>query len=489
MLTGPKKIKICLRNCLWLLALSFPFADFGADNFVAGPLFSQFSLTLDIGHRTEAIGPFFYNQEKDSEMTWAIPPLFSHDSDPAVESREYDLLYPVLTYERFGTEYRWQLAQVLSFSGGEDPRDFPVKRFTLFPIYFQQRSPDPSENYTALVPLYGHLKNRLFRDEIFFVLFPIYSETRKRDVITENYLYPFFDVSRGDGLHGWQFWPLVGTQHKEVTTQTNGFGEIETVAGFDKFFALWPIHFYQNTGIGTDDPAKFRANLPLYAYLRSPQRDSTTVLWPFFSWIEDRGKKYHEWQGPYPFVVVARGAGKTVTRAWPLFSRAHNDTLESDYYLWPLYRYDRLHSGALDYRRTRVLFYLFGNVTEENVDSGAQRCRVDLWPLFHYHRDFNGNKRLQILAPIEPVLPNNSGVERNWSPLWSLWRSENNPKSGAASQSLLWNFYRRDTAPTSRKCSLLFGLFQYQSVSKTKKLRLFYVPVLKWYNPDGQPAK
>ena len=142
---------------------------------------------------------------------------------------------------------------------------FPERRFTLFPIYFQQRSPDPKENYTALVPFYGHLKNRLFRDEIFFVMFPIYSETRKRDVVTDNYLYPFFDVRHGDGLHGWQVWPLVGTEHKDVTTQTNGFGEIETIGGYDKFFALWPIHFCQNTGIGTDNPEKFRADLPFYS--------------------------------------------------------------------------------------------------------------------------------------------------------------------------------------------------------------------------------
>ncbi|HUA68596.1 MAG TPA: hypothetical protein VMA13_08610, partial [Candidatus Saccharimonadales bacterium] len=388
-----------------------------ADDFVAGPLFSQFSLTLDVGHRTEAVGPFFYTQEKNSEKTWAIPPLFSHDTDPDVESREDDLLYPLLTYDRFGTEYRWQLGQLLSFAGGEDAQDFQVKRFTLFPVYFQQRSLNTNENYTALVPFYGHLQNRLFRDRIFFVMFPIYSETQKKDVVTENYLYPFFDVSHGDGMHGWQFWPLFGTRHKEVTTQTNGFGEIETIAGYDKFFALWPIYFYQNTGIGTDDLAKFRASLPFYATLRSPKRDSTSVLWPFFSWIDDREAKYHEWQGPYPFVVVARGAGKTVTRVWPLFSQALNDSLESDYYLWPLYRYDRLHSGALDFRQTHILLYLFANVTENNMDTGAWRRRVDLWPLFEYNRDFSGNKRLQILAPIEPILPNNRGVERNWSPL------------------------------------------------------------------------
>ena len=47
-------------------------------------------------------------------------------------------------------------------------------------------------------PLYGHLQNRLFRDEIFFVLFPVYGESRKRDVVTDNYLYPFFHLRHGE---------------------------------------------------------------------------------------------------------------------------------------------------------------------------------------------------------------------------------------------------------------------------------------------------
>jgi hypothetical protein len=487
---GSNKFKICPRIYWWLFVLSFSsFGVFGADDFVAGPLFSQFALTLDSGHRSEAIGPFFHSQEKDSEKTWGIAPLFSHDSDPAVESTEDDLLYPLLTYECFGAEYRWQFCQLLSFSGGEEQDNTLKRRFTLFPIYFQQRSPDAGENYTALVPFYGHLKNRLFHDDIFFVMFPIYSETRKRDVVTDNYLYPFFHLRHGEGLHGWQFWPLIGNEHKDVTTRTNSFDETEIIGGHDDFFALWPVHFRQNNGIGTDNPEKFRASLPLYALSRSPKRDSTSVLWPFFTWTDDREKKYREWDSPWPFIVVARGEGKTTTRVWPLFGRAHSDILESDFYLWPLYKFNRLHTELLDQRRTRILFYLFANVTEKNIETGAQRHRVDLWPLFTYHRDFNGNNRLQILAPIEPVLPDNRGIERNWSPLWSLWRSEGNPKSGAASQSLLWNFYRRDSAPASKKCSLFLGLFQYQSNSEMKKLRLFYVPVLQWHKQAGQTAK
>ena len=77
------------------------------------------------------------------------------------------------------------------------------------------------------------------------------------------------------------------------------------------------------------------------------------------------------------------------------------------------------------------------------------------------------------------MLPGNRGVECNWSPLWSLWRSEGSAKLGTTGQSLLWNFYRYDTAPASKKCSLIFGLFQYQSNTRGKCVRLFYIPVVK----------
>ena len=74
-------------------------------------------------------------------------------------------------------------------------------------------------------------------------MLPLYAETRKKDVVTDNYVVPFFHLRHGDGLHGWQFWPLVGNEHKDVTTQTNGFGDVTTIGGHDSFFALWPLFF------------------------------------------------------------------------------------------------------------------------------------------------------------------------------------------------------------------------------------------------------
>jgi len=448
-----------------------------ADDVHAGPLFDQFSLTLAPGHRTEAAGPFFYSEQKESRSTWAVPPFFSYTSDPDTESKEYDILYPLVTYDRYGEQYRWQFLQWLSFPGGPTQTENARDRFTLFPIYWQQRSSNPDENYTAVFPFYGHIKHRLFRDDNFFVMWPFYCQTRKRDVITDNYVVPLFSLRHGDGLSGWQFWPLVGNEHKEVTTQTNGFGDIKTIGGHDNIFLLWPLFFNERSGIGTTNVQWQQASIPAYNFLRSNARDSTGIIWPFFNYVDDRGQKYREWDAPWPLIVFARGEGKNTTRVFPFFSHASNATAQTRFYLWPLYKSKRVHSEPLDGLRWRICFYLYSDRIEKNTETRAARRRVDFLPFFTYRRDFNGNSRLQVLTLLEPFIPTSKSVERNYSPLYALWRAEKNPKTKASSQSLLWNLYRHEAAPEAKKCSLLFGLFQYQSDSSGDNLRLFYIPL------------
>ena len=508
------KTKLLFVCCFVLLFGGFERARAG-EPVHAGLLFDEFELTLAPGHRTEVLGPLFYSEQKDTQHTWAFPPLMSHVEDPSTESGEFDFLYPLLTRDRYGSEYRWQVFQLLSFSGGQNQDEQKTRRFTLFPIYFQQRSEEPSNNYTAVFPFYGHMKNRLFRDEIWFVMFPCYGATRKGDNITENYCYPFVDRRHGPGLTGWQVWPFTGHVHKDVTTKTNNWGDAETIPGFDTRFVLWPFFFNQRDGIGTDNPRHIQALIPFYVFERSPQRDSTTYgPPPFFSTFTlpyttksgkkvevpiinpvsvthtiDRAKKYNEWDAPWPLIVFARGEGKYTSRVFPFFSRAYNSTLESDFYAWPIYRYSRIHSDPLDRQRTRILLFLYSDLTQKNTETGHYQRRRDFWPFYTHKRDYDGSTRLQVFAPIEPMLPENKSIERNYSPVWSVWRGEKNAKTGATSQSLLWNLYRRDTTPDSKKCSLLFGLFQYQSGLAEKRLRLFYIPVVHKTKPAVNAAE
>jgi hypothetical protein len=469
-----------LSLTLTLGALFLPNKRSLASDFSAGPFFDEFPLTLTPGRRTEILGPFYYKEQSDSQKTVAFPPFFSRETDPTVVASELNVLYPIFTYVKYGTQYRAQFVQLFSFAGGEDPDNLERRRFTIYPLYFQQRSPDTNDNYTAVVPFYGHLKGRLFHDQIFFVMFPAYAKTQKKDVVTYNYLYPFYSVSHGDGLNGWQFWPFYGSEHKVATTMTNGWGEVTTNGGHDQHFVLWPIHFREKGGIGTDNPDTLRADLPFYYTYRSHVRDSTSVLWPFFNWIDNRDpdKEYKEKELPWPFIVIAKGTGKDAFRILPFYQHAYNNTFRDNFYLWPLYKFNSVYSPPLDRQRTRVLFFLFQDTMNRNTETGKEDRRLDLWPLFVYHRDLEGNSRLQVPALIESFVPGSPAMERNWSPLWAVWRSEKNPTTNARSESFLWNFYRRDVSPGAKKISFFFGFYQHQSNAQGEKVRLFYIPIV-----------
>jgi hypothetical protein len=208
----------------------------------------------------------------------------------------------------------------------------------------------------------------------------------------------------------------------------------------------------------------------------------TSVL-TLFSHEDDREKKYREWDLPWPLIVKARGEGKTITRYLPFFSHGYNTNFQSDSILWPIYKHYHFHSDTLVRDRKQILFFGYSRTSDTNVETGAFRSRTDLLPLYHYHRDFNGNTRLQFIAPIEVFVAGAHKIERDYSPVWAIWRDEHNAKTGASSQSLLWNLYRRDTTPETKKSCFLFGLFQSEHTGEGKRVRLFYIPLGKSRSP------
>jgi hypothetical protein len=497
------RLRVTLAIRLGLAAVALPFARGAEAEHAFGPLYQHFRLTLDSGRRTEALGPLYSDQTIDSTRTWVVPPLLSYTKDDSADFEEFDILYPVLTYDRFGSAYRWQILQMFSFAGG-DQEEHEVHRLTIFPFFFNQTSDDPSRDYTALWPVYGKLRNRVFRDESEFLLWPLYVKTRRRpsvavpqeeeftgmvyrylrvqrgEMTTYNFLYPFFHVRLGEGLRGWQFWPLYGHEAKRVTTRTNMWGEATPVPGHQKRFALWPFFLEQRRDLGTDNPEHTQALVPFYSFLRSPMRDSTSYLWPLGLTItDDRGRNYREVNAPWPLVAFARGAGKTTSRVWPFYSHAQNTNVTSDFILWPVWKHRRVLSAPLDRQRSRVLLFLWQHTSDGNTETGLARTRTDLWPLWTTRKDFDGSTRLQVLALLESYLPPSKSIERNWSPLWSVWRSERSPTTARSSQSLLWNLWRRESAPEGKKNSLLFGLFQYHSGPDGKRWRVCYLPVAR----------
>ncbi len=470
------------------LAISAPFkalAQVSEDGPHFGLLYDHFSLTLREGNRTEAIGPLFGREQTETSSLLSISPVFSLYRDSSVDATESDFLYPLLSFDRFGPEYRFHLFQVIAFSGGESLQGGEKKRTTIFPVYFRQEAPDPDDSYTAVVPFYGRLKNRLFRDRVYFVMLPLYLQTEKRGMITDNYVFPLFHRRHGAGVTGWQFWPFVGKEHKEVITTTNHWGDAVVSPGYEKFNLLWPIYFNNTVGIGTTNEQKQLIVLPFYGSLVSSNRVYKGYGFPVgFTHIIDREKKYEERGMPWPLIIVADGEGKRTRRLFPFYSRAITPTLRSDFILWPIWKYNALTAAPLHRERKRILFFLYSDLVERDTVRDTALRRRDLWPLFTWRKDHQNNERLQILSILEPVLPNNKSIERMYSPAYAIYRQEQNGTNGDQSRSFLWNLYRSERRRETRRTSALFGLFQREKNPEGTKWRVLFVP-FKTGGADG----
>ncbi len=472
-----------------------------------GPAWTEFELTFTEGRRVEAAGPFWARETRWPEdgglfpdaaepavsrlaRTFTLAPLFNWNHEPAVENVSWECLYPVITYDRYGPEWQVQVFQLLRFTGGATQDAATTRSFTLVPFFWFRRSAgDPTLNYGAVWPFYGTLQKRLFRDEVRFVLWPAYVQTRRRDVVTDNYLVPFVHIRRGEGLHGWQVWPFYGTEHKAVTTRTNGFGEVETVAGHATRFVLWPFYSAADLGVGSTNPITQRTLLPFYSRQTSPAKDRALYAWPFGPvLVEDRERDYRQVSFLFPVFSFARGPGKQAVRVWPLFGTTRYPQAQSHFAAWPLYHRKSTQSETHERRTTRVAFFLYTDLETRDRRTGRVDRRSDLWPLFAARRDGAGNERFQMLALLEPLLPVNDSIRRLYSPLWTLWRSEYRPATGTRTRALLWNLYREERRPASKKCSLLFGLFQYESTPAGKRGRVLGLPWGHRPGPAGPAA-
>jgi hypothetical protein len=442
----------------------------------AGFLAHEYAPVIDGGSRTEVLGPIISWETNQDHSSWQISPLMSREKDLDGEAEQFDFLYPVLTYRRYGQDSRFQFFQVLNFVNSSGATETNAHRFSVFPFYLQQRSADTNLNYTSVLPFYGHVEHRLSRDEVSFIMFPAYLESRKGSMRTRNYLFPFFHLRDGNELKGWQLWPVCGSEVKGLTYRTNSVEEVEPVGGYEKRFILWPIYLRQKTGLGTTNEGDVIAFLPAYSRLRSPDRDSTSIVWPLFTSTEDRQKHYREWDCPWPLVVFARGEGKTGNRVWPFYSHFSNTNLRSRFLLWPLFKSNGYRTAYVERDRYRIMFFLYSERVERQIESGKTRKRWDVWPLFYSRRDYDGKTRFQALAVLEPFWPENRPIQRCYAPIWALWRSEKDPNLHRSSHSVLWNLARWESDQDGKKGSFLFGLIRYHASPDGTRWRLFYLP-------------
>ncbi len=450
--------------------------------------------------RFRALGPLAEYQQGDNGITFtAARPFYSVVNDPASQRLLKEYLWPVgMIKENRGETY----SRFLVFFSHDfnNTNSCSRKRFIGFPFFYAGRDIN-SNKYFAVFPIGGSIHEFLGRDEIDFVLFPLYASSSVKDVKTHDILWPIVSWTKGGDVSRFRIFPFYGqSKNKERWT---------------KRFVLWPLW----TSVRYEYPDQKGSGFilfPLYGQTKVKGKKSWTFLPPLFKMARG-GKNNMELHFPWPIVQYRSIGLDKKFYIWPLWGKKTVGPLRSSFVLWPIIGLEKTQNKDTVSSKFRLLplFYhekvLVKNKQAEagvegNTPAGAEKEKVreryfKFWPLFSYNR-VEEDVSFQTLA-LWP-LKRTQSIERNWAPIWSLYshkRAGNNVED-----EVLWGLFRRysDGAGDGRvslfplfssersakengqrEWNFLLGLAGYKREGLQKTYKLLYV--IKWHtgNNDG----
>lgn len=407
--------------------------------------------------------PFYACRTNSAEMSFqAWRPFYS--TSTSAERWRKDYLWPLYTRKGFKQE-RYGRFLFLGWSADFSP-ETARHRTWLLPFYFRGTSAQ-GEDYLAIFPLGGTLHEFMTRDRIAFVLFPLYARSSINEVQTTSVLWPIGSKTSGDRVERFRIWPLYGTSVLEDE--------------FRKKFVLWPV--YTSVKYTNDrNPGGGFMLFPLYGRIATEKAANYWVLPPFFRFSRGDGSRVVH--APWPFIQWWDGEVHK-RYVWPLYGKKQTDSFTRRFWLWPLVWDGWTAHAGYDAHRFRLLpFFHYESTiaTQPNGPHAAGEARArywKLWPLLSWERQAQASRvRLLELWPLRST----AGIERNWAPIWTLYRREKNPDT--VSHHLLWGLYRQTKGAETMEWSLLKGLAGYK---KSEKGRCFRLLFFRFGDEGGQP--
>jgi hypothetical protein len=397
--------------------------------------------------------PFYEGQTNAAGVSFqAWRPFYSKTT--SAERWRKDYLWPLYTRKGFKKEAYGRFL-FMGWSADFSP-ETERHRTWILPFYFRGTSAQ-GEDYFAIFPLGGTLCEFLTRDRIHFVLFPLYVRSSINEVETTSVLWPIGSKTSGDRVERFRVWPFYGTSVLEDE--------------FEKKFVLWPL--YSSVKYTNDrNPGGGFMLLPLYGRVVTEKAKNQWFLPPFFRFAQ--GGENRIINAPWPFIQLRDGDVQQ-RYVWPLYGQKQTDSFSRQFWLWPLVWDGWTKHAGYDAHRFRLLPF-FHYETEMATTPTVQHAEGDavarywkLWPLLSWERKAEVS-RLRLLE-VWP-LRNTPGVERNWAPLWTLYRREKNPDT--VSHHVLWGLYRQTKGAADVEWSLLKGLAEYKKIENRRAFRLFF---------------
>ncbi len=452
---------------VWLLLLmGYGCASTGRRDL--GPFYYQApDLHGQEGYR--ALGPLIEQRESGTGQQFrAVRPFWSRVEDEPQERAVTDIVWPVGMFKTRQGELDWRF--LLGFGHDyamEDPDS--RHRWGVFPILFGGRSAT-GDPYFAVFPLGGTLHNFLGRDRVWFVLFPLYTHSEQGDNRTTSVLWPIYSHTRGGNIARWRVWPLYGYSHNPDR--------------WTKRFVLWPIwtsvdyHYPDQAGGGF-------ILFPLYGQVNVNGRHSRMLIPPLFK-VEWSDAGHRAVNAPWPIFQYVDSTDEHRLYLFPLAGRRRIAHDQRWFALWPIASGRRVERRNQTLTQFRVLPFWqhersripSGQTGDPDATETVSRY-FRLWPLFMYRREDEHNLvRVPDLWPLKQT----PAIERNWAPIWTLFRRER--VKDQSETEFLWGVIRRQRDAHSRRLSV-FPLIRSESTPKREQRSWQFLYGLLGYQREG----
>jgi hypothetical protein len=401
---------------------------------------------VDVGGHVvsaEYLGPFVFRHpsraiSQDASFTTSgVRPFFVQTKDATGLTVESMVLYPLFIYRADSDTYNWTILNLIN-KGSPKPVDtaaaaMQAKGFDVWPFWFSRQTGSPETSYRAFFPLGGTVKYRFGRDELNWVLWPLYLRTEKNGLVTTSTPWPFIQSVSGTE-HGFALWPLYGRRGNDA-------------AGSHHSFFLWPLG-WDNTIPPKEDapegaqPTRQFGFIPFYTVETREGFKNQNYVWPFFGHTERTlPYRYTETRYFWPFLVQGHGDNQIINRWGPFYTHSVIKGMDKTWYLWPFVRQAKWEDSGLAQTRTQFLYLLYWSHRQRSLTNpnAAPADRTSVWPLFSKWDNGAGKKQVQVLSPFAVLLPYSNEWRETWTPFFALYRFD-------------------QRAPQDKNWSLLWGL-------------------------------
>ena len=413
-------------------------------------------VSIHTNNEWKALGPFFETIRDPVGRTFsALRPFFSKSVDPEKNHERKDYLWPLASAGHYENRLTWRV--LLVYGRNWDTEAPSRHRWLLFPLIAHGRD-SQGDQFFALMPFGGEVREMFWKDSIRFVLFPLYMSTQVNEQVSRSVLWPIISWTHGDGTKRFRIFPFYGhSKEKDKWTRR---------------FVLWP--FWSSVRYEyPEEQGKGFVLFPLFGKVNTNKQKSWMVIPPFIR--STKGEDHREIMAPWPFVQYKRTPDTKKFYLWPLWGHRTSESLDTSFVLWPFIRKQELRRSAAALRS----FYLFpfiahqaehipdttvlepaGEASEPQPDITQQttvrKRYLKLWPLMSYQREEDASRlRILELWPFRRM----RGVEQNWSAFWTLY--ERDRIGSQVETELLWGLYRRQKAKDGNRSTSIFPLFDH----------------------------